>query len=251
MANFTIPLKSVLGYADIEVAYEPLEYKGQSFGVLPVMKTGVHSAAIGLEAYPLHDEEYRQVLNGKILDRYWNREIGQETPDMFFHALRRWMNENMPYFSQLYSAIPFDRAMLTVDMTTTTHGKSNEQSGTVGESESSSTTVSNALSFNNETPQTAMREDENYATSAVQSDSTTQTTGAGKETGTATTDAVQEGDSTTRGFQGNASALLTDWRASLLNVDVMVLDALAPLFMLVWNNSDTGRNTTEYWRGIL
>lgn len=57
---------------------------------------------VALRDYPIFDEGYRLPLNKKILDRYWFREIGYETPNMFFFHLKRHMNEVMPYFNQLY-----------------------------------------------------------------------------------------------------------------------------------------------------
>lgn len=67
------------------------------------LKTLVESGFdVGLNEYPIWDEEYRAVLNKKILDHYWFREIGQETPGLFKFYLNRTMNEIMPYYNQLY-----------------------------------------------------------------------------------------------------------------------------------------------------
>ena len=56
----------------------------------------------GLKDYPLFDESYRPVLNKKIMDEYFFREIGQETPERFKHHLNHTMNMIMPYYNQLY-----------------------------------------------------------------------------------------------------------------------------------------------------
>lgn len=65
---------------------------------------------IGLKDYPIFDEEHRQVLNSKILNRYWDYEIGAETPDRFRRYFITLMNEIMPYYNQLYmsEAIKFN-----------------------------------------------------------------------------------------------------------------------------------------------
>src|SRR5690625_6824095 len=83
MSTFTIKLKDVLEYTDQD---------------------------IGLDTYPIFDENYRQALNDKIIDHYWNREIGQETIGMFQLAMRRKMKEVMPYYTQVYESevIKFD-----------------------------------------------------------------------------------------------------------------------------------------------
>ena len=57
-----------------------------------------------LNDYPIFDEMYREELNNKILQHFWYREIGQETPDRFNRMLRRKMFEIMPYYNQLYKS---------------------------------------------------------------------------------------------------------------------------------------------------
>lgn len=63
-----------------------------------------------LDSYPIFDENYRKILNEKILAHYWYNEIGQETPDRFNHYLATRMNEIMPYYNKLYMSelIKFD-----------------------------------------------------------------------------------------------------------------------------------------------
>ena len=65
---------------------------------------------LALTDYPIFDENYRHYLNQKIIDHYYFREIGQETPDRFNFCLRRKMNEIMPYYNELYKTalLPFD-----------------------------------------------------------------------------------------------------------------------------------------------
>lgn len=55
-----------------------------------------------LHNYPIFDENYREVLNRKILNHYYFREIGQETPERFNFMLGAKMDEIMPYYNQLY-----------------------------------------------------------------------------------------------------------------------------------------------------
>jgi len=59
---------------------------------------------IGLNEYPLFDEGYRPALNKKIIDHFWNREIGHETHSLFIHQLRVRMNNIMPLYNQHYEA---------------------------------------------------------------------------------------------------------------------------------------------------
>src|SRR5690606_9817007 len=90
---------------------------------------------IGLDSYPIWKSEYREPLNQKIIDHYHNREIGVETIDMFTFALRRRMNEVMPYYNELYKSteLEFD-PLSTVDIHTISSSSSETESE--GESES-------------------------------------------------------------------------------------------------------------------
>lgn len=65
---------------------------------------------LALDKYPIFSEEYRDILNQKIINHFWFREIGQETPDRFNFMLMRKMNEIMPYFNKMYESelIKFD-----------------------------------------------------------------------------------------------------------------------------------------------
>ncbi len=57
-----------------------------------------------LNHYPIFSESYRDTLNRKIINHFWFREIGAETPDRFSFYLERKMDEIMPYYNQLYES---------------------------------------------------------------------------------------------------------------------------------------------------
>lgn len=60
--------------------------------------------------YPIFDEEYRPVLERKILKHFYTREICAETVGLWKLWLNSRMNEIMPYYNQLYNSelIKFD-----------------------------------------------------------------------------------------------------------------------------------------------
>lgn len=62
-------------------------------------------AMLGLDKYPIFDESYRAQLNDKIIRHFYFREIGFETLAQFRWYMARTMNENMPYFNQLYNSL--------------------------------------------------------------------------------------------------------------------------------------------------
>lgn len=85
--------------------------------------------------FPIFDENYRSVLEDKILKHYYTREIGAETIGLWKLWLDRRLNEIMPYYNQLYASelIKFN-PMYDVDLTTT-HKKSDDRNDNITESE--------------------------------------------------------------------------------------------------------------------
>ena len=81
--------------------------------------------------YPIFDENYREVLETKILRHYYTREIGSETYGLWKLRLQTKLNEIMPYYNKLYESelLKYD-PLRDVDMTTTNVGqKTGERSG--------------------------------------------------------------------------------------------------------------------------
>ena len=74
--------------------------------------------------FPIFDEEYREVLETKILRHYYTREIGCETYGLWKLRLQTKLNEIMPYYNKLYESelLKYD-PLRDVDMTTTNVGQ--------------------------------------------------------------------------------------------------------------------------------
>ena len=69
--------------------------------------------------FPIFDENYRNVLENKILKHFYTREIGVETVGLWKLRLDTKMNEIMPYYNQLYnSALLEFNPLYDVDLTT-------------------------------------------------------------------------------------------------------------------------------------
>lgn len=190
---------------------------------------------VTLAQYPIFDEAYREHLNMQIKDQFWNQEIGQETVEMFQLALKRKLNQIMPIYNQQYliSQIKFD-PLQTVNISNVSALTGN----TVTASDSASTSASNAKSraVASQFPQTQLSENGDYATSAQDNISDTTANGDVKDSSTA--DQKQDTNTNTKGFQGNPAMMLLQYRQSLVNVDMMILDELKELFMLIWSNGD-------------
>ena len=148
-------------------------------------------------SYPIFDENYRSVLESKILFHFYTREIGLETVGLWKLKLNTKMNEIMPYYNKLYEVTSIDfNPLYDTDITTTRNienegskneeanrtekegGKSGEQRANVTDGESSSTTsaTNKTVTSNNDnkwdlfqdTPQGGLNgvQQQNYLTDA-------------------------------------------------------------------------------------
>jgi len=254
MPSFTLPLKDVIRLTG---------------GTRTIVNgiSRIDGGSIGLGWYPLFNEAHRDVLNGKIVDHYWNREIGQETIEMFQLAMRRKMNEIMPPYNKLYltELIKFD-PLSTVDLLTLTKQEA-EQSGkgntvvdstgkTVSSGAATNTTDSTSAGrvVGSEFPQVALQADSDYATNATDTNTKSDMSGSSTESGNAENEAnqntnmtqdsesKQDGESRTTGYQGAASDLLQKFRATIMNIDMMIIDELQDCFMMIWSE---GQNMGE------
>ena len=198
------------------------------------------TAVLGLDDYPIFDESHRSVLNQKIVRRYWTREIGIETTNLWRFKMRAHMHEVMPYFNQLWNTTKLEYDPLsTVDMRTISEGE--DTGTTVADSTSDNTSTSNSKSrvVGSEFPQTQLNNSNDYASSATDSVSDTDSSGESsgrqntEQTGTSKTEQSTSG----RGVAGAELVLLL--RETLLNVDTTILDSLEPLFMQVWSDGSS------------
>lgn len=188
------------------------------------------ASRIGLDDYPIWDQGYRDTLNQKIVSRFWNREIGFETPDMFVHHMRTLMGEIMPYYSELAKTTvmdfdPFETVNVTSTNTaetdvatkgttetdTATESKSEQESSSTEDGESSQTTKADNSSrnVNSDHPQTRLNDQEDYATSSADavsasvSESDGTSSGSQRQQGTGSDTSTGSQTGATTGEQSN------------------------------------------------
>jgi hypothetical protein len=171
---------------------------------------------IGLKNYPIWNEAYRETLNEKIVEHYRYQEIGLETPELFIHFLNLTMDEEMPYFNNLYSSIVgIEDAFKNVDV------ESAQKSESTGTSTGTGETTQYLY------PQTRRLEDEDYAQSG--GDSTQETK----------SDSMSGGVSKTEGLQGmTKSDAALRWRDQLFDIDMLVIHAVRHNFMEIYEFID-------------
>lgn len=220
---------------------------------------GDQAAAIGLDTYPLFNESYRDELNRKIINRYWNQEIGFETVSMFKHYMSARMFEIMPLYNQYYESQAkeidpfktFDITTLNTSEVTSSSEGNRVQSGETL-SEADSTTISKARAIGSEFPQMSLSGNEDYATSGSDTIGETGSDTVGKDSSTAestdNTIANQEGESTTHvsGHQGSMADMLLKYRQTFMNIDIQIIDELEDLFMSIWSTTEPYSSNWSY-----
>lgn len=192
-----------------------------------------------LSHYPLFSEEYRSTLNSKIKTHFWFNEIGHETIDIFLFQLKVKMNEIMPYYNQMYESELTKRdPFLTVRITSknTSNGSTRTTGETSEQGSSTSSTDAKSRAVQSETPQVMLSGNGDYATGAADSTSLTgvksSSTSGGSQSTTSSSDG--SGTATQEGFSGSMASLIQAHRDAIVNVDMMVIAQLEPLFMYVW-----------------
>ena len=193
-------------------------------------------------------------LASKIVDHYFMREIGFETPALFRHYVRITMKEIMEEFAPLiYSAsIKYD-PMVNVDYTETYHHDdnghvtSNENIGTTGNSNSTSRNNGSGLTVNSDTPQGQISKSAilggSYAssTAATESDNTITDTSntSGSTTGSQTSTTTDTRDYEKRikgnsGVSATAQKMIEQYRDNIRAIDSEIIERLNTLFMGIY-----------------
>ncbi len=244
MATFTMELKEVIESLygtsmdedDYEQAYESIRYKEITYGKLPVLP---EYNSIGLGTYPIFNENYRKILNGKIIDEYYNREIGTETIDNFILILRKKMDQIMPYFNQLYLSTEIPYEALDTMRIHSVGSNEMESADTVEATNVSDTkTKSGARVIGSNFPQTMLAGNGDYASTGNDTNSTSEVDGTVNQNSSANNNSSNNSDTLVTGYQAAAADLINKFRSSFINVDTMVIQEIEDCFMLIFNNGD-------------
>lgn len=205
-------------------------------------------------SYPIYDEDYRRILEKKILKHYYTREIGFETVGLWKLHLNRKMNEIMPYYNKLYETElwefdPMQNYNLTTDHTRDmdgdeTHTENMTVNGT-SQATSNGTNSSTKWDKYNDTPQGSVGnlDNDSYLSNARKITDSGTTGGSVNNTTTdrTTGSRAKEYDTTETylehkiGYAGiNPNKLLKDYRDNILNIDLMIIRDLEELFIQLW-----------------
>lgn len=210
--------------------------------------------------FSLWDFEYPSYYKGdakleferKVIDHYFFRQIGQETPARFKHYFKAKMREIMPYYIQLYESEALMRGIEdpfgNVDFTETyEETRSSSHEGTSSASDESSSSSSNERSTAgtdrfSDTPQGTIDNLDHYLTTARK------TTDSGSDSGSASSSGSSSGTTTAQGTetvahtfrkQGNQGVNtyahdMLELRETFRNIDLEIIEALNDLFLLIY-----------------
>lgn len=184
----------------------------------------------GLQDYPIWNETYRNTLNQKILNHYYENEIGFETANLFKFYLNNKLNEIMPYYNNLYNAQEkaLSNILGNIDL--------NEESFRLNNNKVNTNSNSNSNSKNlfQDTPQGkinfARLEEQEWATNYTNNtnDINDSSNSSGENT-----------ENYNRHVYGNDGKrynieILKDIRNNLFNIDMMIINDLQELFMQIF-----------------
>ena len=184
--------------------------------------------------YPIFDENYRPILETKILKHYYTREIGEETVGLWKLRLNTRMNEIMPYYNKLYESelIEFDPMS---NFNFNRESTRNIEGGGENTSESGTTSETTNWDKYNDTPQGSVGnlDSDSYLTNARKI--TNSNEDATENSATNTYSNTDEYVERLTGYSGvSPSKMLKEYRDILLNIDVMIIEELKDLFIQLW-----------------
>ena len=132
--------------------------------------------------FPIFDENYRSVLETKILKHFYTREIGEETVGLWKLRLNTRLNEIMPYYNKLYKSELLEFNPLYTDNSTRTkktdYDSNRNENENISDTNSSNRTITNNGTVNNTTS--------NNGKVNTTNNSTTTGTGSGTSNNTST-----------------------------------------------------------------
>ena len=210
--------------------------------------------------YPIFDNNYKPVLEAKILDHYYTREIGLETYGLWKQKLKAKMREIMPYYNKMYESelIEFN-PLYDTDIRTDGNRVSEGETGgqdvsRAGGSDTRATNdKNNTWDLYSDTPQGGVNgilgaeDDPSLGSNAFLTNARHVFGDTNGSTGSTTygrTDTTDYGKTNTdestywetvQGYRGsNPSKSLKEFRSTFLNIDMMIIDELRDLFFQLW-----------------
>ena len=176
----------------------------------------------------------KEKLAKKIVDHYFMREIGYETPALFQHFVKIKMQEIMEYelpvvYSNSMKYDPLESVLFDITETRQVQGQ--------GSSESQSSSNGNGLSISSDTPQGRVNKTDiqagKYVSETNSSETETDVRGT-TDTTSQTTEEWHHHEQGNKGVLDSYQRMLIDYRKSLVAVDKEIIEQLNELFMGIY-----------------
>lgn len=186
-----------------------------------------------LDDYQIYSEDFRPILNQRIVDHFYLREIGASTIEQFIFYLNRTMREVMPVYDPVFRRL----AQPDLDVFQNSDTTSEWQQTGKNTSKDSSTATNESKTFNSNAPQINMsgKNMEDYWNTGVFSSGDGSTTTDGASTSLA--DYVGRTHGLTGVSQGQA---LREWLDLYVNPLMSLYDDLEPCFSQLYSTSYNG-----------
>lgn len=181
-------------------------------------------------------------LAKKIVDHYYMREIGFETPELFKHYAKVTMQEIMErYLPKIYSNFFEYDPLSNVDFTETYTREISGESANEGSSSSTSTQNAEGLNITNNTPQKKItKQDLDTGAYASQVSQSNTETGIEDETTTSNSGTSSTVETFTRHEEGDNGVIITnqrlvkEYREIIVAIDEEIINELGSLFMAIY-----------------
>lgn len=186
-----------------------------------------------LDDYQIYSEDFRPILNQRIVDHFYLREIGASTIEQFIFYLNRTMREVMPVYDPVFRRL----ATPDLDLFRNSDTTSEWQQTGKNTSKDSSTATNESKTFNSNAPQVNMsgKNMEDYWNTGVFSSGDGSTTTDGASTSLA--DYVGRTHGLAGVSQGQA---LREWLDLYVNPLMSLYDDLEPCFSQLYSTSYNG-----------
>ena len=182
------------------------------------------------------NQDIKQSFEAKFIDTYLFNEIGYETVARFKHFLKRKLNNIMPYYKQLY-----ETELRTKDIDFMLNKDLTETFERLVEGENISNVNSNSTNSSNDKVKESYLEqglaniDLEHKLTGVTSNNTT----IESNSISSSTDKNNNKETTKLISQGNigvtsSAELLEKWRKILINIDMLIIEECADLFMQIY-----------------
>lgn len=189
--------------------------------------------------------EEKAAFEQKVIDHYFFRQIGQETPARWLHYFRTRIREVMPYYLDIYKSVELFKSIedpLESYNLTETYRESGSGSATSEDrthSESSGTTTTDHMRKHSDTPQGVITNiDDGFLTDATKEDGTegSEATGDSTTNGSTSTESEKSYELSRRGNIGvqPLGDEIRKLREAYINVDMMIINELNDLFLGVY-----------------